>query len=175
MPLSNFTNEPIDFQEPTRFTTKKLAWLVVGVVIIFILTIGVLMATDSNKTEDSSDNTNKETKSQSRTLADNAPPVGLQQFGEVDLPAVDQVELGKDYQNNLQGIIAELDQEIMAAGGIENVSVAIIQEIKAKAMQEVLPRQHQIKHLEFILILDMMMSGNAGRVQQKWDQIKGQY
>ena len=170
MPVTNFINNPQEFQEPTRFSTKKLAFIIVGVLVILIVATGVLMALNNNKEKTSLINADKHS-----GQIDNSPSEGSRIYGDVDLPAIDQAELKQNYQNNLQSIINDLDQEIQVAGGIENLNIAIVQGIKSKALSEVLPREYQSQHLELVLTMDLIISGNFNQAQKNLQRIKKQY
>jgi hypothetical protein len=174
MPVINFTNNTNNSQEPTRFTAKNLSFVAVGAVIIFVIAIGVLLALNNNNDEKASllgvnNVVNKTALTQISDLS-----TGSRSYGEVDLPVVNQTELKQNYQNNLKEIIADLDKQIQSNGGIEKLDIQTIQEIKSRALSEVLPKGYQAQHLDFVLTMDLLIGGNFNRAQKNLQRIKQQ-
>lgn len=90
---------------------------------------------------------------------------------EVDLPVVDQKELAENYEKNFEEIIIDLDEQIQLLDKQELPSIQIIQDIKERAMKEIVPKQYQSLHLDLVLTLDLIIDGDIDQAKKMFDAI----
>lgn len=155
--------------------TKRVVLIMLGIVVFIILLILIVLSiTKNNKKND-----NKEISQSIKTInnetankvAENISGTPSE-FGSVDLPLVNQFKLKKDYQNNLTEIISDLEKEIESVGGLDKLDGQKVHDVKDKIMKEIVPREYQIIHMNFVLTLDKILRNDFATVDSDIKKVK---
>ncbi|MFH1187517.1 MAG: hypothetical protein V1688_01500 [bacterium] len=156
---------------PVNFKIPKIVIIFSGAVVACVLILILLnikcvkKEVEQQTIDDQIYNLSKKTKPSNFDLAPNAN-------GEVGLPPVDQEKLGQEYIKDLKELISTLEQQIQPAGQESTTDIEAIKIIKKKAMSEVVPKQYQNLHMDFVRTLDLIINGDAGGAAKKLGQIK---
>ena len=98
-----FNEDNLYDEEP--MTKKKVALFIGAAIVIFAVTIGALMLFNGEKQND----VTKKPSSQQNVI-NNPSNATARQFGDVNLPIINQAELKQNYQINMTKIIVELEE-----------------------------------------------------------------